>query len=297
MRLIFLILVIAIILIKLYRPLENFDVCDTLKKKDYFNKFNKIDYQVRNLTKGTIDDVYCNNVNSLTNKEKVQLDSYIKEIENKTNSPNFFRDIKVYKINDKIERGLPHTREDVILLPNDIFNNTKKVIFNLLVHEQTHILQKKHPDIFKKLYLDYWNFIKVADIINKDHLVSRVRSNPDGMDLMWIYCKNNKYIWFLSIYRDNPSMYNVDYIGIYLEKVGEKFKVPKNYIYKKILDIPEFNEMFNISNNHYHPNEICAEIFSNYYLSLMGISNFDSSIPGNAKFMSWYNKNIDLIKI
>ena len=91
-------------------------------------------------------------------------------------------------------------------------------------------------------------------------------------------------------------MFNVDYVGVYLDKNKYGFSVPKNYKIINILDIPEFTSMFDISNNHYHPNEICAEIFSNYFLSKMGYNNFNRNLEGNRKFLDWYRINENLIK-
>ena len=52
------------------------------------------------------------------------------------------------------------------------------------------------------------------------------------------------------------------------------------------------NAVFNISVNHYHPNEISAELLSIHYLKQMNISHEDYSNMGYKNMVVWLNKTL-----
>ena len=291
-----LILLILIVYEKYYRKKS---MCKLLSDSYYFNKFNEKDYVIRNITKNNGKDVYCSNYSYLNLYEKNKIKNIINKIEKSTNIANFFAGYKIIKINKKIELGLPHTRNDVILLPNHIFNDLDnfRSIGNLLIHEQTHIHQKRIPSVFNDLYINYWNFKKANNIIGKDRFLNNVRTNPDGLDTLWVFNKNGKYIWLLSLYKKNLSFFDVNYVGIYLEnKNNGVYSIPKNPTISNILDIDVFTNFFvDVQHNIYHPNEICAEVFSQYYFNLMEKNNIDVSKPYLRMFLKWYERNMDKI--
>ena len=51
----------------------------------------------------------------------------------------------------------------------------------------------------------------------------------------------------------------------------------------------------NIRGNHYHPNELCAEIMSIYYLRQMNISHQNFKSKSYDKFVEWFKSYIKLI--
>ena len=57
-----------------------------------------------------------------------------------------------------------------------------------------------------------------------------------------------------------------------------------------ILESPEFYNFFeNIHGNHYHPNELCAEIMTIYYLRQMHISHHNFKSKSYNKFVEWFS--------
>jgi hypothetical protein len=93
------------------------------------------------------------------------------------------------------EGGLPHTRENYIILPIEyisIANETQ--LINLLIHEKIHVYQKQYPNDIE-LYLQENNFIKIGNA-NK-----QTRANPDIN--MTIYQKNGQN--YYATYIDNPT--------------------------------------------------------------------------------------------
>ena len=65
-------------------------------------------------------------------------------------------------------------------------------------------LAKKDKKLFYKLYVYYWNFIKVEKIHN-NIIENRIRFNPDGVDTNWVYEFDNKFILPISIYTENAK--------------------------------------------------------------------------------------------
>ena len=81
----------------------------------------------------------------------------------------------------KYEHGLPHTRNDVIIITKPTH------LFTTLVHEKVHLYQKKYPDDVE-LYLLQKGFERLRKREKKDC----IRANPD-ID-QWIY-KRGKRIY------------------------------------------------------------------------------------------------------
>ncbi len=168
---------------------------------NYYKKFTKLDMKVRNIN--SIEDYYniirdsCvdidNNYRSILIKNIKKADERLSKI----NLPGF-DGLKCSKIRwnigiikgDKYEGGHPHTRNNIIILPNNLNS------VNILIHEKIHIYQKMYTEDIK-IYLKENGFIKVYELINRDNH----RANPDLDN--WIYKKNNKILE--TRYNDNPQ--------------------------------------------------------------------------------------------
>jgi len=96
------------------------------------------------------------------------------------------------------ENGLPHTRNNIIIISYDNINNySEKKLIKTLIHEKIHLYQKKYiSDI--DIYLKKNNFIKLKKRDKNDN----IRANPDLDN--WIYMDNNKNI-YNAIYNNNPK--------------------------------------------------------------------------------------------
>jgi hypothetical protein len=196
-------------------------------KDNYYKKFYKNDFKARNIK--TLDEYYKNIAYSVSDA-----DNYIQEkvINAISKADDFFG--KVYydyfdgKICNKItwkigfiknklyESGLPHTRNDIIILNidtikyNSIYNLTKT-----LIHEKVHIYQKKYPNKVNK-YILFYNFKK----IKKREEYDNIRANPDLDDYIYQDKYNNTYKAFY-----NKNVLSVEDI-IYYPENNQKFEHP-----------------------------------------------------------------------
>ena len=134
---------------------------------------------------------------------------------------------KIGLINDSIyENGLPHTRNDVIIITKQVLNSYR--LETTLIHEKIHVYQKLYPDDIKE-YLNTNNF-KISR-----PKTNNVRANPDidefiykdsnGNEMYCEYNENPKSI-FDVIYYPNNSVSNehpLEYMAYNIESELNKF--------------------------------------------------------------------------
>jgi hypothetical protein len=95
------------------------------------------------------------------------------------------------------ENGLPHTRSDVIVLPQVALDNySYQDLTKLILHEKIHIYQKMYPNDIENYiqHKNYYKFKKRSEIIDS-------RANPDLNE--WAYNDSNNKT-FVAIYNSNP---------------------------------------------------------------------------------------------
>lgn len=184
---------------------------ELIKDNDnYYTMFNMTDLKVRNIS--DIDSYMilikksCIDIND-TNKSI--LNKCIDEANKKLSkySTIGFDGSKCAMIQWKIglidgnmyESGLPHTRNDIIILPIKLLNITfgANQLVNTLIHEKIHVYQKLYKSDID-LYLQENGFTKYIE--KKD--MNNCRANPD-MD-NWIY-KNKDGDIMKSLYNNNAS--------------------------------------------------------------------------------------------
>jgi hypothetical protein len=101
------------------------------------------------------------------------------------------------KVSANIEGGLPHTRGESIVLSDRFLasmtnrhaqdqSGPRSGLWVLLLHEQTHVLQRHNPALFAPLYTNAFGFREV-DIAAPEWLRVRRVINPDAPDVQWIY--------------------------------------------------------------------------------------------------------------
>jgi len=181
----------------------------------YYNRFTELDLKVRNIK--SIDEYkkkiinVCYDYNSNDYNEILYAINKVDKVLKKYNIIGFDGD-KASKIKWKIgiidsniyENGLPHTRDDVIIIPKNILYNHK--LKTVLLHEKIHVYQKIYPNDIQQ-YLINNNFTKSKIKTNN------VRANPDideyiykninGQEMMCIYNKNPSSILDVSYFPDN----------------------------------------------------------------------------------------------
>ena len=281
--------------------------CHILKSSKYFTIFNRQDKIKRKLDSkntGQIINYYCNNILEFSLQEKQAMNWLINLIISHPNLKNqeiIFGHWNFIKVHN-IENNYPHTHKNAIVMPQNIINTVVslakkfksseieeidlnnidsyelKDILVLMIHEKVHVHQRINGNFYNKLYQD-WKFEK-AKIKGIEKHINNSRSNPDGDNHTWVFKYGDNFITPIAKFNDNNgNISSVDYLGIYLEPLNNDkdsfdyqiLKDKNNQVVKqKLLEIKEFQQFFNINNNHYHPNEISAELISHFYIGKMG---------------------------
>jgi len=169
-------------------------------KDNYYNRFDKYDLFARKIN--SIQE-YLNKISSspvnLSESQKEKIKKSIEFANKRLKEISFpgFDGVKCSKLVWKIgaidgkeyENGLPHTRDDIIILPILKINNKNIIeLAQLLVHEKVHIYQKIYKDDISQ-YLEN-NNIKFLKKRNQNDMI---RSNPDLDDNIY-YDKNKVYL-------------------------------------------------------------------------------------------------------
>jgi hypothetical protein len=187
------------------------------------------------------------------------------------------------KVNGTIEGGLPHTRGDCIVLAEGVLQALTKAhaqgkfdhpsgVWALLLHEQTHVLQRRNPTLFAGLFTDVFGFRQV-EVLPPDWLRVRRVINPDAPLVEWIYPlgKDAARHWVLPdlelLELDHPHMpadFRVVALGVH-EVNGRRWAIDD-------LDLPatqadlesvaDYVDAFPVKGEAFHPNEIAAEMLA-----------------------------------
>ena len=100
-------------------------------------------------------------------------------------NPFIFGNYNFIKINSVYENGYPHTRENIIFIPQSFFAKNIKEKKITLLHECIHIYQRYYPKE-TEVILNAYQFYKVGNFkdLFPDKYIMR-RSNPDLDDNIW----------------------------------------------------------------------------------------------------------------
>jgi hypothetical protein len=187
------------------------------------------------------------------------------------------------KISSTIEGGLPHTRGDCIVLSDGIVARIAQLrakgpitsplgLWSLLIHEQTHILQRRHPGLFAPLYTQDLGFRHVVLAPAPPWLLERNVVNPDAPDADWVYQVGDASArrWILPdvllLNLDHPRMPD-DFKVVALdvrEQAGAwtfaEHGTPPAF--QALADLPDFVRAFPDHSELFHPNEISAGLLA-----------------------------------
>ena len=160
----------------------------------HIDSFNSNELFIRNnqvKNKKNLKFIYKKNIENFNNSEKIKLKFIIKKI-NRYYFPN--KKWYLVKTNDKIEKNMAFTLDKYIFLPSSYINNNNITdLAETLIHEKIHIIQRFNKQIFFNFYTQQLNFDYTNKIINK-HLLNNIQiTNPDGIEINWIFKKKNKY--------------------------------------------------------------------------------------------------------
>ena len=261
---------------------------DIYKRSNYIHSFNKYDIQARNLK--TQDPVkwYSSKAMNFTLSEREKLIKAITDIKSQSRiNPKRWRFLttltwKLAKVSDEVDFGFPHTHEDTIFLPQNFINMPLDDFFiQTLVHEMTHVWQRKMPLEFENLYTNYWDFNKTNRVCGSVEYLKRIRTNPDISHLFYIF---QEKLLPLSVYNTNTM--STEFIGIPVElnnKPDGGYKIKAGETPVSLNQIKEYQDYFEISNNHYHPDELSAELIANLFIKR------DRKVlsPGSQNLVKW----------
>jgi len=270
----------------LKHDLQNYHI--GLHKKEVIfktsNKFNLLNNSL------SLTDFYIKHFLPFTSLEKKTIKLYVGYINSKSLkypciSSTQWRFIKFSNI---LEKNMPFTLGQYIFLPEMFLNKMDKNINSsnflknctTLLHEKIHIIQRNHQYEFNKLYPDVFSCQHIKNLKLNNYWKSKHMSNPDGLDINWIYQFNNSY--YLPILTFNLEKRSIKTsIGVKLKKTKKRFYTLNSYI--KLKDIDQLKDYpKNISL--YHPNEIMACVLADIILK--------NIFPKNKKI----NKLINFVK-
>lgn len=280
----------------------------------YIDTMNSVNYTARH-SNNKYDCVkkYMESLVSISNEEKLNVNSLLNLMINKINNTklqNFLliniQTSKIAKGNSWLEFNMPHTHSNIIIFPqywfNSINNLSDSTLHNegsTLIHELIHVNQRYNYKPYENIYKK-WGFVKPNYIDNMDHIRLLNRHNPDGIDIMWVWIdkKTNKFYWIGTLFNnENPkNLSDVNYLAFELSKINNiqnelNFKCFDNTVPLKLSQFTNFIEYFNISNNHYHPNEIIASYMEIFYKN----SYFKNKKKMKGEAYKIFENNIDSI--
>lgn len=266
----------------------------------YFDNFNENEKRIKKCESNTCHKKYCHETKNFTDTEKNDIIFTLNKVKNimkknkinqKINFNNIFNNWKFIKVSNNIEDGMPHTVGDIIVLSqmfldrlNKNINNEYELIKNqgtTFIHEYIHVMQKNNPNIFKKLYTDYWNFkFVVIDTQNYNIL-----SNPDGLnnDLCFKLSNDTCVIPLITLQKSAKRISDFDKKGVLLKS--------NKIIDVKYLDdivFQKYNDFFKNTDDNYHPNELSAGYISEILLNKYHNHNFNNEAI--KKLITWMNK-------
>jgi hypothetical protein len=191
----------------------------------YIYNLSPLDLQARNVSSS---EEYINNISqtavSFTQKETDMLDICTKKADiflrnMQLNELNYAQHINRNDIanikwifaktnnldNKEYEEGLPHTRENVIFLSDNVLKYEEKNLITTLIHEKIHIYQRYNEELFKNI-ISIMGLVEVSSTIDQD-TIKYMRSNPDTNRRIYIDNKTNNVM--VCLYRtDKPSSIN-----------------------------------------------------------------------------------------
>jgi hypothetical protein len=155
-------------------------------KDNYIKNMSKSDLIARRFISGdnngytTMCAIFA--LEEFTKVEKSELIYLFNQI--KTNL-FIFGNYNIIKINNLYENGYPHTRENIIFIPQSFFTKNMKEKKITLLHECIHIYQRYNPKETEK-FLNAYQFYKVGnfkDLFPNKYIMRR--SNPDLDNNIW----------------------------------------------------------------------------------------------------------------
>jgi len=191
------------------------------------------------------------------------------------------------KLSDAAEGGMPHTRGPHVVLPAQVVavlmrrerdaaaaGTRPDAPFgqNLLVHEQTHVLQRAAPARFEPLFTDVFGFVRAPAAPRSPWLDEHLVQNPDAPDLAWVFplerLGGRGTITPATVLSDKPDARMPDdfqAVAVPLERDGAGWRVASAPV-QPLSDVPGYDRSFPYADEDIHPNEIAAVTLAQWIL-------------------------------
>jgi len=178
---------------------------------------------------------------------------------------------KFIKMDHRLEWGFPHTIEDYIVLSDKFLEKMSSGLqtpstgffikcTGTLIHEQIHVLQRKHPDWFRKLYLS-WGFRQTPVYIPPE-IERKLLINPDGLSRNWVIEVKGKRYLPLSMVKNHQLVLGE------IESINGRDMVTK----LSQSQIDDYFKSIPSKRQAYHPNEISAHWMTSKILRMIASS-------------------------
>ncbi len=186
-----------------------------------------------------------------------------------------------------LEAGMPHTHGPCIIMSHDWLTSPTP---GTLSHELMHVHQRMNPADFDPLYAK-WGFQRADGMISGlEAKYPLYRVNPDGLDPNWIWTDptTSRVYWIASLFNsvDPDSLKDTQYLAFPLAS-GESMRYTGSEPIP-LAKFTEFQNMFGIQNNNYHPNEIAAEYADQLLRELLNLKPATVDTPGYRIFVDWF---------
>lgn len=187
------------------------------------------------------------------------------------------------KVNATIEGGLPHTRGDCIVLAVGVLHALTEAhdkgkfdhpsqLWDLLLHEQAHVLERRNPVLFAGLFTEVFGFRQVK-VTPPEWLRLRRVINPDAPVVEWIYPigKGATRHWVLADIElselEHPHMpadFKIVALAVH-ENSNHRWVIDDATIPAAQTDlesVADYVDAFPVKGEAFHPNEIAAEMLA-----------------------------------
>jgi len=222
-------------------------------------------YNNKKINRLEVLKVYCSSIKDFTSSEQNRLKILTNEIINDViEFPTLYHQFNwnFVKLDSDIEWGMPFTLGEYIFLPENIFNMNDIELKSTLLHEQIHVIQRKNQKKFNLMYTKFLGFKKINNCVKGEYLDKYRVSNPDGMDVNWIY-KSGMH-WIMPMLMMNPNnTNNIEEYGVYVNNKKGIYNVDltgggNEPVMLPLNKISEYRKDFKRSSGIYHPNEYLA---------------------------------------
>lgn len=210
------------------------------------------------------------------------------------------------KVSMNVEGGLPHTRGNCIVLSLAMlegmaglavqkrFAALDAMAANLLVHEQTHVLQRRYPELFASLYTEVLDFRHLVPAPVTPRLLEYGVVNPDAPDTGWAYAitDGGKTRWimpYLVLSRLATPVMPDHFVtlGITVTEKSGRWTVADDAASNTgqfIRDFSLYAKAFPNPGQAYHPNELSADVLAAW---IAGAGDVDLRHRAAAAMLDW----------